>query len=194
MERTLVVLKPDALQRGIAGDVINRFEKVGLKLIGAKMMRPDRELADKHYPRDRKEFIAGMGQKTLDNYKQTGKDPIADFGTDDPHKIGLEIQGWLVDFITSDAVFAMVWEGPHAVELVRKITGSTLPSLAQPGTIRGDYSFDSSSLANEYKRPIRNLVHASGDKVEADFEVDLWFDKDELFSYHNVHQAHMLKK
>lgn len=193
MERTLVVLKPDALQRGIIGDVISRFEKVGLKLIGAKMMIPTKELADMHYPRDRKEFIAGMGQKTLDNYKQTGKDPIADFGTDDPHKIGLEIQGWLVDFITSDAVLAMVWEGPHAVELVRKITGSTLPALAQPGTIRGDFSFDSSSLANEYKRPIRNLVHASGDKVEANFEVGLWFTEDELFDYHTVHQAHMLK-
>ena len=193
VERTLVILKPDGLQRGIAGDVLTRFERIGLKLIGAKLMRPTAELADMHYPRDRKAFIEGMGNKTLENYQKTGKDAVKDFGTDDPHKIGLEIQTWLVEYLTSDPVLALVLEGPHAVELVRKICGSTLPSLAQPGTIRGDYSFDSSALANEAKRPIRNLVHASGDPVEAEFEVGLWFTADELFSYDNVHQKHMLQ-
>lgn len=192
MERTLVVLKPDAIQRGIVGDIVSRFEKVGLKIIGAKMMRPSAELADRHYPKDRRAFIEGMGNKTLDNYKELGKDPLAEFGHADPHKIGLMLQKWLVEFITSDPVLALVLEGPHAVELVRKICGPTLPSKAQPGTIRGDFSFDSSSLANERKRPIRNLIHASGDVKEAEFEVNLWFAPEELFEYDTIHQRHML--
>jgi nucleoside-diphosphate kinase len=113
-------------------------------------------------------------------------------GTDDPHEIGLRVQEWLVEFLTSGPALALVLEGPHAVELVRKIVGVTLPSNAQPGTIRGDYSFDSSALANAQKRPIRNLVHASGDIDEAEFEIALWFQPDELLEYDTIHQKHML--
>ncbi len=193
MEQTLVVLKPDALQRGIVGDIIARFEKVGLKLVGAKMLRASEDLANKHYPVDRTPFIEGMGNKTLDNYKELGMDPVAEFGHADAHKIGLELQKWLVEFLTSGPVLAFVIEGPHAVELVRKITGSTLPSKSMPGTIRGDYSFDSSALANEGKRPIRNLIHASGEVDEAKYEIDLWFKPEEIFSYDTIHQQHMLK-
>jgi nucleoside-diphosphate kinase len=190
-ERSLVILKPDAIQRGIIGDVITRFERVGLKLVGAKMLIPSPELADKHYPKDRDSFILGMAEKTLENYKELGIDPNDDFGTDDPKEIGLKIQKWLVDFLTSAPVFAFVVEGPHAVEVVRKIVGATLPSRAAPGTIRGDYSFDSSALANLSKRPIRNLIHASGDKEEAEFEINLWFGDDEIYAYDSVHQKHM---
>ena len=192
MERTLVIAKPDAIQRGILGDIITRFEKVGLKIVGAKMFVPSKDLLDKHYPVDRKEFIEGMGQKTLDNYKEQGIDPKEQFGHDDPGKIGLELQKWLVDFMTSDPVFAMVIEGPHAIELVRKIRGHTLPLKAQPGTITGDYSFDSSLIANHDMRPIRNLVHASGNAEEAEFEIGLWFGVDEIFEYSTIHQQHML--
>ncbi len=191
MEKTLVIIKPDAIQRGIIGDIIQRFEKVGLKMVGAKMLVADRELADKHYPKDRDAFITGMAQKTLDNYKELGMDPMEDFGTNDPKEIGLKIQSWLVDFLTSGPVFAFVLEGPHAVEVVRKISGFTLPSKAAPGTIRGDYSFDSSSMANLAKRPIRNLIHASGDAEEAEFEINLWFRDDELYEYDTIHQKHM---
>lgn len=191
MERTLVILKSDAVQRGIMGDIISRFEKVGLKVVGMKMLVPDEGLANKHYPVERREFIEGMGNKTLENYREQGRDPKAEFGHDDPHKIGLQLQKWLVEFITSGPVVAFVLEGPHAVELVRKIVGHTLPAKAQPGTIRGDYSFDSSALANDNKRPIRNLIHASGNVEEAEFEVQLWFNPDELFEYDTVHQRHM---
>ena len=82
-------------------------------------------------------------------------------------------------------------EGPNAVELVRKICGNTLPVKAEPGTIRGDYSFDSPTLANRQKRALRNLVHASGDKKEAKFEIEIWFSEDELHTYDAVHQKHM---
>ena len=192
MERTLIVLKPDAVQRGIIGDVIGRFEKVGLKVVGAKMFIPSKDLLNKHYPVERKEFITGLGNKTLENYKEQGINPHDDFGHDDPHKIGLVVQKWLVDFMTSAPVFAMVLEGPHVIEVVRKIRGHTLPLKAAPGTITGDYSFDSSAIANSALRPIRNLVHASGNAEEAEFEIGLWFSKKELFDYETVHQKNML--
>jgi nucleoside-diphosphate kinase len=192
MERTLIVLKPDAVQRGIIGDIINRFEKVGLKIIGAKMFIPSKDLLNKHYPVDREEFITGLGNKTLENYKEQGINPREHFGHDDPHKIGLVVQKWLVDFMVSAPVFAMVLEGPHAIEVVRKIRGHTLPLKAMPGTITGDYSFDSSATANSALRPIRNLVHASGNKEEAEFEINLWFSKKELFDYETIHQKNML--
>jgi len=192
MERTLVVLKPDALQRGIVGDIITRFEKIGLKIVGMKMLQADTALAEGHYPSDRRAFIEGLGNKTLDNYREQGKDPLAEFGTADPHEIGLRIQKWLVEYISSGPVLAMVLEGPHAVELIRKLVGHTLPAKAQPGTIRGDYSFDSSLLANEGKRPIRNLIHASGDTTEAEMEITAWFTPHELFTYKTIHQQQML--
>lgn len=192
MEQTLVILKPDAVQRGLVGEIITRFEKVGLKIVAAKMVWPSKDLADKHYPVDREEFIVGMGNKSLENYKEQGLDPIKEFGSDDPHAIGLEIQKWLSDFITSGPVIAVVLEGAHAVELVRKIRGHTLPIKAEPGTITGDYSFDSSALANKQKRPLRNLVHASGSKEEAQFEINLWFTREELHAYETIHQKHML--
>ena len=194
MERTFIILKADAVQRGIVGDIIARFEKVGLKLVGLKMLRPDEALANKHYPKDRQEFIEGMGQKTLDNYAEQGKDAMAEFGHADPHKIGLAVQKWLVEFLTSGPVIAMVLEGPHAVELTRKLVGHTLPLKAQPGTIRGDFSFDSSALANENKRPIRNLIHASGNTEEANLEINLWFRPEEMFNYDAIHQRHMIAK
>ncbi len=190
-EKTLVVIKPDAMQRGIMGEIISRYEKVGLKIIGAKMLKVPKELADKHYPKDREEFIVGMGQKTLNSYKEQGLDPVEELGTEDPKEIGLKIQGWLVEFISESPVMALVLEGPHAIEVVRKITGFTLPAKADPGTIRGDYSFDSSAYANTAKRPIRNLIHASGDAEEAEFEINLWFSHDELYDYEAIHHKHM---
>ncbi len=191
IDRTFVIIKPDAIQRGITGDIITRFERVGLKVVGAKMIHVPEELANKHYPKDREEFISGMGQKTLDSYKEQGIDAIKELGTDDPKEIGKQIQQWLVEFLMSSPVIALVLEGPHAIEVVRKICGFTLPAKADPGTIRGDYSFDSSAYANTAKRPIRNLVHASGNKEEADFEIALWFTEDELFDYDTIHNKHM---
>ncbi len=191
IEKTLVIIKPDAMQRSLVGEIITRFEKVGLKLVGAKMVQVDKNLADKHYPKDREEFILGMANKTLENYKEQGLDAKEQLGTDDPKEIGLMLQGWLVDFLTSSPVMVLVLEGPHAIEVVRKICGFTLPSKADPGTIRGDYSFDSSGYANTANRPIRNLVHASGNQEEAKLEVELWFKPEELFDYETIHYKHM---
>jgi len=187
MENTLVLLKPDAVSRGLVGEIISRFEKAGLKLITAKMVTPSKELANKHYPTERREFIEGMGSKSLETYHEEGMDPHAELGTTDPHEIGLKIQEWMVGFITSGPVMAMVLQGPNAISEVRKMAGHTIPAKAEAGTIRGDYSNDTPTLANKEKRPIFNLVHASGDKDEADFEINLWFTKDELQPYSTIH-------
>jgi nucleoside-diphosphate kinase len=188
MEQTLIIFKPDSVSRGLVGEIISRFEKVGLKIVGARMMMVSRELADKHYPASRTEFINGMGGKTLENYKNLGIDPVKEFGSDDPHEIGLKIREWLVAMITDGPVISMVLQGPHAVELVRKMVGHTLPLMSAPGTIRGDYSYDSSYLANTGGRPIKNLLHASGNVEEAEYEVSLWYKKDELMSYKRVEE------
>lgn len=188
MEQTLVILKPDAVARGLIGKITSRFENVGLKIVGAKVMRATKDLAKKHYPIEREAFIRGMGQKTLDNYKALGVDPKKEVGTDDPLEIGKIIRDWLDELITGGPVFAMVLEGPHAVELVRKLCGHTLPLLAAPGTIRGDLSYDSSYLANTGKRAIKNLIHASGTVEEAKYEIPLWFSPSELHSYERVEE------
>jgi nucleoside-diphosphate kinase len=188
MEQTLIVLKPDAVSRGIMGEIITRFEKVGLKMVAAKMRKVTKDLADKHYPVTREAFIKGMGQKTLDNYKSLGVDVVKELGTEDSFEIGKIIREWLVDMITSGPVLAFVLEGPHAVELVRKICGHTLPLLSAPGTIRGDYSYDSSYLANTGKRPIKNLLHASGNLEEAQYEIPLWFTSEEIYTYERVEE------
>ncbi len=192
MERTLVVIKPDAVQRGLSGEIVSRFEKTGLRVAAVKMFIPDEKMMNKHYPADRKEFVAGLGQRTLDSYKEAGLDVIKQFGNEDADKIGEEVRRWLVDFMRSGPVVALVLEGPHAIEVVRKIRGHTMPQKAAPGTITGDYSFDSSYVANSAGRPIRNLVHASGNAEEAEFEIGLWFKPEEIFDYQSVHQQHML--
>lgn len=191
MEKTFVIVKPDAIQRGIIGDIISRFEKVGLKIVAAKMIVADRKTLDQHYPADRTEFLRGIGQNTLRSYDEMGLDPKTQFSDLDPVKIGSQVREWLVDFMMSGPVLAMVLEGPHAIEIVRKIVGTTLPQKSAPGTIRGDYSFDSSFLANTGNRPIRNLIHASGNAEEADTEIGLWFSESEIHDYDTVHQKHM---
>src|SRR5437763_10265546 len=108
MERTLVLVKPDAVQRGLVGDIISRFEKAGLKLVATKMVKADEDLAHKHYPTHRREWVEGMGHKSLDSYKEAGQNPKATFGTDDPHAVGLQLQKWLTDFLVSGPVIAMV--------------------------------------------------------------------------------------
>lgn len=191
MEQTLIIFKPDSVARGLVGEIITRFEKIGLKIVGMKMLMVSREQADKHYPATREDFIKGMGGKTLENYQKLGIDAKKEFGSDDPKEIGLKIREWLVDMITAGPVITMVLEGPHAVELVRKVVGHTLPLMSAPGTIRGDYSYDSSYLANTRSRPIKNLLHASGNLEEAQFEVKLWYTDKELMSYTRVEEEIM---
>ena len=145
-EKTFVMIKPDAVQRGLVGEIINRFEKKGIKIVAMKLISVDKELAEKHY---------GI------------------------HK-GKPFFEPTVKYITSSPVIAIVLEGINAIEMVRGIMGKTDPQKAEMGTIRGDFSFESPSLADVDKRAIKNLIHASGSVKEAKFERQLWFKEKEI--------------
>lgn len=179
LERTVVIFKPDAVERGLVGEILSRFEKAGLRIVGSKTVQVDEEFVSYHYP-DKEEFLRGMGLKTLQNYADYGLDLKKELGTDDPLAIGRRIRRWNMSFLSKGPVIAFVLEGNHAVANVRKLVGATIPSQAAPGTIRGDYSSDSAIRANREKRAIQNLVHASGTPEEAEVELKLWFKDHEL--------------
>lgn len=189
-ERTLVFLKPDGVQRGLTGAVLERFERAGLKVVGMKMVHADRELLDRHYPSD-EGFLRTLGGKTKEAFAAYGLDVKAQTGSDDPLEIGRQVRGWLIDYVSSGPVAAFVLEGIHAVSAARKLVGDTLPYRAAPGTIRGDYSIDSPTVANLMNRPVRNLIHASGSVEEARMEIALWFRPEELHSYRRADEAVM---
>lgn len=183
MERSLVLIKPDGVKRGIIGEIIARLEKTGLKIVGMKMVWVDEKLVAKHYPEDRIELLKGIGEKTLKTYGDLGKDVLEELGTNDPVEIGRIVNTWNKEALSAGPIVAIVFEGNHAVANIRRIAGFTLPHTAAPGTIRGDYSIDSPALANAKKRPVRNIIHASGNLEEAEYELKLWFRPEELHTY-----------
>lgn len=181
-EQTLVLIKPDGVKRGLTGEIIRRIEQRGLKIIALKMFWATKGDLDKHY-QPSEAFFRILGEKTLATYLEYGIDPHKAIGTDDPVEIGKKVQGWLIDFMTSGPLVKMVVQGLHAVKMVRKLVGATMPSAAEMGTVRGDFSVDSAALANAQQRAVRNLVHASGTIEEAEKEITLWFIKDEIKEY-----------
>ena len=160
VEKTLVVFIPDAVQRGIVGEILVRFERVGLKIVGTKMIAPSRDYFYKHY-----EEIGKLETRR-----------------------GEEAFNVTLDFMTQGPVIAIVLEGVEAVALVRKLVGPTEPKSAAPGTIRGDYSHMSFGYADLTKKGVANLIHASSDPAEAELEIDHWFSDDELYEYHLLHE------
>ena len=183
-ERTLVVIKPDGIQRTLIGEIIKRYEMVGLKLMAIKMMVPTEELIEKHYTLD-PAWRTVTGLKSIKGYTDKGMTPPHT----DPLKITAIILKNLVKYMTKGPVIAMVWEGAHAVQVVRKVTGGTEPLTAAIGTLRGDYGIDSYSMTDADGRAIRNLVHASGSVKEANAEITHWFKKEEVFSYRHISEA-----
>ena len=182
MEQTIVLVKPDGVKKGIMGNILARFERVGLKLVAGKLIWVNKTLVGKHYPHE-EAYLKSVGAKTLENYQKYGLDAGENLGTKDPVKIGEMVRMWNMEFLSSGPVFAMLLEGPNAVMIVRKIVGHTFPSEAMPGTIRGDFSFDSAYDSNLQKRTTRNIIHASGSVKEAQFEKKLWFKRGEIYSY-----------
>lgn len=181
-EKTIVLVKPDGVKRGLIGEIVKRIEQRGLKIIAMKMVQADEQRAKDHYPKEDSWFVM-VGEKTLEDFDKHGKDAQKELGTTDPMEIGKMVGQWNTDFLTSGPVVAMVVQGIHAVDMVRKIVGKTLPFIAEMGTIRGDYSVDSPILAALQKRTIHNVVHASGDQSEAAHELQLWFDEKDIHSY-----------
>lgn len=181
-ELTFVMIKPDGVRKGLIGEIIKRMEQRDLKVVAVEMFQPSRKEMDKHYPVDPK-WLSRIGEKTTGTYATYGYDVKKDFGTTDLLKIGKEVRKWLVDFMISAPMVKMVVQGVHAVDMVRKIVGPTMPYLAEMGTIRGDYSADSAISANIDRRAVFNLVHASETPAEAKHEIAHWFGKKGVHTY-----------
>ncbi len=160
IEKTLVLLKPDAVKRGLMGEILSRFEKAGMKISAMRLCWVDVEKAKLHYTED---ITVRRGEK---------------------------VRNFLLDFITSGPVLAFVVEGVDAIENVRMMVGSTEPKSALPGTIRGDYAHVSYRHADSKDKVVENLIHASSDKSDAEREIYVWFNQDEIFSYKTVYEEH----
>lgn len=186
-ERTFLMMKPDGVVRGLTGEVLKRIERVGLKIVALKMFWATREDIDEHYPKD-DGWLKRIGQKTKANYEKYGLD-VKSLGTEDDKEIGLMVRGWVIDYLTSAPMIKMVLEGPHAVDLIRKMAGNTIPNQAEMGTIRGDFSVDSAVFANRDQRAIFNIIHASETPEEAKHEIEYWFSPEDIHDYERVEES-----
>lgn len=183
-EQTLVIIKPDGIQRCLIGEMISRYERLGLKLVALKMLVPTPEMIGTHYTLDPTWRIRN-GEKTIKGYKTKGLTP--------PSKDPMELSGITLEklkkYLSSGPIIPMVWQGAHAVAVVQKITGTTEPLTSDVGTIRGDYVLDSYQGADQDTRAVRNLVHISGSVKEAEDEIKHWFAPEEIIRYKLVQEA-----
>ncbi len=184
-ERTLLLLKPDAVQRSLIGEILKRIEQTGLKFVGFKFIVPTKEQLISLYNKD-DEWFRIKGENIVANLEKGG------------HKVekesieyGKDIIETIVSFMTSGPILAVAVEGSEAVAVVKKIVGSTEPSTSDVGTIRGDYTVDSYEHSTVQNRAVRNLVHCSESTEEANREIVIWFTEDELMKY-KIIQEHIL--
>lgn len=184
-ERTLVIIKPDGVQRSLIGEIIKRYERTGLKLLAIKMIIPTEEMGVKHYYEVGGDaWVEEVGRKARASYEKKG--------LESPYKTNKEngeaVMRSNAKYLSSGPVVAMIWQGNQAVQLVRKITGGTEPLTSDVGTIRGDFTLDSYAIADTDGRSVRNLIHASGNTEEAEKEISIWFDKKELLKYNHLQE------
>ena len=181
-EKTLVILKPDAVQRGLMGEIIKRIENTGLKLVALKMVMAEEAQCWEHYNKDDKWFLS-KGTKVIENRQSAGllieKEAI---------EYGRDIIGALAKFMTCGPIVPMIFQGNQSVGVVKKLVGSTEPMSSDGGTIRGDYTIDSFELANFDSRAVRNLIHCSDEVSEAAREIKIWFNESELLKYTLVNE------
>lgn len=147
-ESTFIILKPDALRRGLCGQILSRFENCGLKLAAVKLIQAKREQAEEHYAEHRGKYF----------YEP------------------------LVESLICSPIMLIALEGSHAVDIVRKLVGSTEPLKSVPGTIRGDFTHISYDRAAVRKGVISNLIHASDSAESAERELKLWFEPTDFSS------------
>ncbi len=181
-EKTVVLIKPDGVKRGLIGEIISRIEKRGLKIIALEMIWAVKNQIEDHYPKDEK-WISRLGDKTKATFEKYGIDVKKEMKTDDLKKIGEMVRNWLIDFMTSGPLVKIVVKGVHSIDMIRKLCGNTIPALAEMGTIRGDFSVDSPAIANQAKRAVHNIIHASETLEEAKHEIDFWFSPEEIHDY-----------
>ncbi|MCA9365001.1 MAG: nucleoside-diphosphate kinase [Candidatus Moranbacteria bacterium] len=184
-EQTLVIIKPDGVQRSLIGEIIRRYERTGLKMVALKMVIPTPQMATDHYMVGGEEWLENVGKKAAAAYEKKGeKSPYATY-----RENGMAVLEANAKYLSSGPVVAMIWEGNQSVGLVRKITGATEPLSSDVGTIRGDFTLDSYQLADTDSRSVRNLIHASGEAQEAEKEIPIWFSSDELSTYRHLQEA-----
>lgn len=181
-EKTLVLVKPDGVQRGLIGEIITRFERKGLKIVGLKIVQPSLELAKKHYSSLDEKWCEGVGANTREAYAQQG----LTFKWDSDLEAGKVGRENLINYLCCGPVVAIVFEGAQAVQHVRNMVGFRDPAKADAGTIRADFSVESSLVANAADREVRNIVHASGKTEEAEVEIALWFKSEEILDYNLI--------
>jgi nucleoside-diphosphate kinase len=182
MERALVLVKPDGVERALVGKVIDRFESAGLKVVALKMIKATEKMAGEHYMADEEWFLS-VGKKTKQSYKEKGLEV-----NETEREIGVRVRSLLMKELTRSPIVAMVLEGNAANFVARKIAGATEPRKADPATIRGTFSVDSYERADEMKRPVRNLAHVSEDDKAAKREIKVWFTDDEIHEYKRADQ------
>lgn len=181
-ERTFVAIKPDGIQRSLIGEIIQRFERTGLKFVAFKFVIPTEDLCWKHYNKD-DAWFESKGAKIIENRQAAGQ-PIEKSA----FEYGKDIINQLVKFMTSGPVLAMIIEGNQAVGIVKKVVGGTEPLTSDVGTIRGDLTLDSYQLAGFDERAVRNLIHCSDQVSEAEREINLWFKPEEIINYRLVQE------
>lgn len=184
-EKTLVIIKPDGIQRSLVGEIIRRYERTGLKLLCLKMIIPTEEMAARHYYEVGGEaWLEEVGRKARAAYEKKGlKSPYAT-----NMENGKAVMAANAKYLSSGPVIAMVWQGNSAVGLVRKITGGTEPLTSDVGTIRGDLTLDSYAMADLDQRSVRNLIHASGTVEDAEKEIKIWFEENEPHNYRLIQE------
>lgn len=184
-EKTLVIIKPDGIQRSLIGEIIRRYERIGLKLMSLKMAIPTEEMAIQHY------YEVG-GDAWLEEVGRKARAAYEKKGLESPYKTNMDngraVMMSNAKYLSSGPVIAMVWQGNSAVGLVRKITGGTEPLTSDVGTIRGDLTLDSYAMADLDQRSVRNLIHASGTVEEAEKEIKIWFKEEELYNYRLIQE------
>lgn len=184
-ERSLVLLKPDTVQRSLIGEAIKRFEQTGLKISAMKMIVPTEAQLLDHYNKD-DEWYERKGKGIVEELKTQGatidREPI---------EYGKDIIRTVVNYMTAAPVVALIMEGNKAVSVVTKIVGTTEPATSDVGTIRGDYTLDSYSHATLENRAVRNLIHQSESVEEAEREINIWFTEDEIMQYHTAQERIM---
>ena len=182
-EKTLVIIKPDGVQRTLIGEIIKRLERVGLKLVAIKMIVPSVEQIKKHYTIDPL-WPKKVGEKNIKSIIERGGDATGLV----PEDLGNKVLDKLVNYLSSGPVVSMVWQGAHSVSVVRKVVGGTEPRTSDVGTIRGDFVLDSYEMADGDNRSVRNLIHASSSVEEAEQEVPIWFSDSEIIDYRLVQE------
>jgi nucleoside-diphosphate kinase len=185
-ERTLVIIKPDGVQRSLIGEIIRRYERAGLKMIAMKMLTATEDMAVKHYYEVGGDaWLEEVGRKARAAYEKKGL--TSPFATNMDN--GRAVMMNNAKYLSAGPVVAMIWQGNQATALVRKITGGTEPLTSDVGTIRGDFTLDTYSLADTDQRSVRNLIHASGNTEEAEKEIPIWFKEEEILQYKHIQEG-----